>query len=194
MSKFDFSHLFEYREVKQGDVLLAEPFLEDENFERSVVLICDESKEGYVGLIQNKQVPDVFIGDFVEELAGFEAEVFFGGPVDKHLLQYIHTLGDKIENSIKLTDELYWGGDFEQLKTLINCEMVQKDEIRFFLGYAGWEREQLGKELREHSWLLTTPKLKILKTTLENLWREILLEKGGAYQILANSPSDPRLN
>lgn len=194
MSKFDLSHLFEYREVKNGDVLLAEPFLEDENFERAVVLICDDSEDGYIGLIQNKQVPDVFIGDFVEELAGFEAEVFLGGPVDKHLLQYVHTLGDKIENSIKLTDELYWGGDFEQLKTLISCEMVQKDEIRFFLGYAGWEREQLKKELKEHSWLLTNPKLEILKTTLENLWKEILLEKGGAYQILANSPSDPRLN
>jgi putative transcriptional regulator len=194
MSNFDLSHLFGYKEIVKGDVLLAEPFLEDSNFERSVIMICDDEDEGYVGLIQNKPIPDVVISDFIEDFTGFNAQVFFGGPVDQQLLQYIHTLGDKIENSIKLTDELYWGGDFDQIKTLIKCQMIQPHEIRFYLGYSGWERTQLLDEIKEHAWFIANPKLSILEKSIEDLWKDVLLEKGGIYQVIVNSPTDLRLN
>ena len=37
-----------------GDLLISEPFLQDENFSRSVVLLCEHNEEGSFGLVLNK--------------------------------------------------------------------------------------------------------------------------------------------
>jgi putative transcriptional regulator len=67
--------------LKAGNLLISEPFLQDENFMRSVVLLCEHNEEGSFGLILNK--PSILkLGELVKELEFLDKDVFVGGPVE----------------------------------------------------------------------------------------------------------------
>ena len=66
--------------LKSGQVLIAEPFMVDPYFKRSVVLLCEHHNEGTVGFILNKNI-DMKINDLMSDFPEFEADVFYGGPV-----------------------------------------------------------------------------------------------------------------
>ncbi|MBL7792479.1 MAG: YqgE/AlgH family protein, partial [Saprospiraceae bacterium] len=128
-------------EVKNGSLLIAEPFMLDPNFKRAAVLLCEHSPEGSIGFILNKPL-GMRIDELIEDFPEFDSEVFFGGPVQTDTIHYIHCVGDLLEESVKLTDGVYWGGDFEKLKFLISSQLILPQDIRFFLGYSGWSEGQ----------------------------------------------------
>ena len=104
------------QDVSVGKLLLAEPFMLDGHFKRSVVLITDHSVEmGTVGFVLNKPLR-VNINNLISEFPKCAAGVFSGGPVQPDTIHYIHTAGDVLEGSQKIINGVYWGGDFEQLK------------------------------------------------------------------------------
>jgi putative transcriptional regulator len=126
---------FDQIQVKTGNILLAEPFMLDPNFRRSVVLLCDHHDEGSIGFILNKPLNrsiDEIIPDFPE----FKSEVFYGGPVATDTIHFIHSVGDLVEDSVEVSRGVYWGGDYEKLKFLIESELILPDNIRFFIGYS----------------------------------------------------------
>ena len=89
----------------------------------------------------------------------------------------------------------FWGGDYEQLKFLIDTGQVSNSEIRFFAGYSGWEADQLDNELGEKSWMLTAPNAELtFFGEPTKLWSEVLRSMGSEFAILANFPEDPSLN
>ena len=124
-------------ELQSGVVLLAEPFMLDRYFRRSAILLCEHNEEGSIGFIMNRPL-DLNIDGLIQDFPEFEAEVFYGGPVGNDTIHYIHNLGDLLEDSVKISSGVYWGGDFDKLKFLISSEMVQPHNIRFFMGYSGW--------------------------------------------------------
>ncbi len=181
--------------IGAGNLLLSEPFMFDENFRRTVVLVCEHSEEnGTVGLILNKPI-NLRLNDVVEDFPPFKGKVFLGGPVGTDTLQFLHTLGDRIENSLKLTDNLYWGGNFEQLKVMMSNGEVNSDEIRFFLGYSGWSPSQLHEELKDNGWIITTATSQhIFETPFDALWKNTMKDMGGIYNTMASYPENPALN
>lgn len=178
-----------------GQLLLSEPFMPDENFRRTVVLVCEHNRQnGTVGLIVNKPI-NLRLNDIVEDFPPFKAKVFLGGPVGTDTLQFLHTRGTEIEGSVKLTDKLYWGGNFEQIKLMLREEKITTDEIRFYLGYSGWEIGQLDNEVRENSWIITQATHKhIFQTQYDILWRDVMKNMGGVYSTMAGYPENPALN
>ena len=62
-------------------------------------------------------------------------------------LYYLHTLGSVVPDSVEVIDGLYVGGDFECIREIINMGAIVEGNIRFFVGYSGWEKGQLRKEL-----------------------------------------------
>src|SRR5210317_573671 len=116
----------------KGQVLISEPFLLDFYFKRSVVLLAEHNEEGSFGLILNKPV-DILLSEIVDGFPEFDAPVYLGGPVKSDSLYFIHTLGDKIENSLKILDGLYWGGDIEHIKELILLGKIDINQIKFFV-------------------------------------------------------------
>ena len=107
----------------------------------------------------------------------------------------LNTLKDKIEGSYEVVPGLYTGGNFELLIPLINSGVISPNEIRFFLGYSGWEMGQLNSELKLNSWLIGETTIEdVLNTNDEKLWKNMLKNMGGKFKILANSPEDPSLN
>ena len=177
-----------------GMLLLAEPFLGDPFFSRSVVLLIEHNEEGSFGLIINKEVP-VKPAEAISSLGNYEGKVFVGGPVQPRSIFYLHTLGQRLEGSLPVIDHLYWGGDAMQLNQMIMKGEVKPGEVRFFLGYSGWSPGQLQDELKRDSWLVTKASADfLLNTPPRHLWKALLQRMGGKYAYWINFPTDPLLN
>ena len=103
---------------RKGRILIAEPFLEEPFFKRSIVYLTDFNKNGAVGLVLNKS-SEIYPDEIIDDLFNFKGKLFIGGPVDANTLHFIHTLGNKISGSVQVSESIWWGGDFEQIKKLI---------------------------------------------------------------------------
>lgn len=179
--------------VTNGDLLIAEPFMGDTNFERSVVLVCEHNTLGTFGLVLN-QLTDVHLSDVIEDIHP-DLPLFVGGPVQQNTLHFIHRRPDLIDSSICIVDGLYWSGDFEQIKQAVNLGTLTDRDVRFFIGYSGWEEGQLDAELLQKAWIISRTKADFLFDTPTNeFWREVLKRMGGEYKSIAHYPLDPRLN
>ena len=182
-------------ELQKGRVLISEPFLQDNYFKRSVVLITEyDSIEGTVGFVLNKPV-DIAINEIVENFPKTNASLSLGGPVNTNTLHYIHTLGDIIPNSNKIIGNVYWGGDFDVVERLIQSDNITNNQIKFFLGYSGWSPDQLDDELDESAWLVTelSPE-EIMAPMNRNYWKRHLRRMGKKYEMWSNFPEDPEMN
>jgi putative transcriptional regulator len=178
-----------------GNLLISEPFLQDENFVRSVVLLCEHNSEGSFGLVLNK--PSILhLSELVEELSFLESEIFVGGPVEQNTLHFIYFGEKKLDGSISIGEDLWWGGNFEDLVINLKNGSMLPDSIRFFIGYSGWGSGQLSDELSENTWIISDNKIdaEVLRNTPDELWRSVLKNMGGEFKIMANYPLDPRLN
>lgn len=179
--------------VGRGKLLIAEPFLGDPNFERSVVLLCEHNEQGSFGLVLN-QTSNLHLDDVMENVYG-EFPLYIGGPVEQNTLHFIHRLGDQIEGAVDIGNGIYWSGDFEEVKTLINIGKISENDIRLFIGYSGWSAGQLADEMNRNSWIVSeTDAHFIFDTPANQFWRAILKSMGGEYKVLSNYPTDPRLN
>ncbi len=181
--------------VSKGDLLISEPFLPDPNFERTVILLCEHNEEGSVGFVLNK--PSHFqLKDVVDEVQGFDVTLYSGGPVEQNTLHFIHKVNDQLSTYQTIKKGLYWGDNFEQLLTKINVKKVSPGDLKFFIGYSGWGSGQLESEIREKSWIIykNATITQVFDTPPEILWRSVLKEMGGEYKVIANYPTDPRLN
>ena len=178
----------------QGALLISEPFLNDSYFRRSVVLLTEHNDKGTLGFILNRPT-DLKVSDAIEDFPKFDEPLYFGGPVETDSLFYIHSLGEKLPGSKEIAPGIFWSGDFEQLKFLIDTKQVNQDQVRFFVGYSGWEPKQLDSELKEKAWLMSETNKSI--TFFDNpkiLWRSVLRDMGNEYAIISNFPEDPQLN
>lgn len=181
--------------LKKGQLLIAEPSLiGDTSFNRSVILLADHNNEGSVGFIINKPLR-YSIKDLVPEIhANFR--IYNGGPVEQDNLYFIHNVPELIPNSIEISNGIFWGGDFELTAELINSGIIKKNNIRFFLGYTGWDAQQIEDEIHTNSWIISEnfSKNKIIGKSSNNFWKEKILELGGDYLIWSNAPENPVLN
>lgn len=179
---------------RKGRVLIAEPFLSGNYFNRAVVLLVTYSEKGVVGFILNKKI-DLPIHTIFPDFPECDADVYMGGPVATDSIYYIHKLGDKLPGSIHVVDDLYWGGDFEVLKSDIKKGLVNPKDIRFFLGYSGWDAGQLEGELKEDSWLVTDVEQEAVMCELsEASWVDFVKKAGLRYSVWEHFPEDPWLN
>ena len=177
-----------------GTLLIAPPMLEDPNFRRSVVLLCEHDVEGSMGLILNRPL-DMRLGEILDELISSDEPIALGGPVQTNTLHYIHRLGDDIPGSVTISDNLAWGGDFEVVKAMLQRGEIDPNILRFFVGYAGWSPGQLEEELDADGWIVSpSDEALIFSEEPQHLWRDILRRMGGEYALLANFPDNPRLN
>lgn len=178
----------------QGKILISEPFIYDTPFKRSVILIAEHNKKGTIGFILNKPL-DLSLNEALTDFPKYKEQLFYGGPVGRDQLYFVHTLGNIIKGSMEITEGLYWGGDFDQVKDMIENNQIKSTELRFFAGYSGWEPKQLDKELKENTWVVTNLETKsIFADDTTKLWKTALSSLGKEYSIISNFPEDPMLN
>lgn len=178
----------------KGVLLIANPFLKDPNFTRSVILICEHLAEGSFGFVLNQLYPQK-LNELLPDLKDINFPVYVGGPVQQDALHFIHQYPDLISGGEEIANGIYWGGNFESLLIHLRNDDINPERIRFFVGYSGWTEGQLDNELKEESWITVMATRKLIFTTPpENTWRESLNHLGGNYKMMINFPIDPGLN
>lgn len=180
--------------VEKGKCLISEPFSPDSYFGRSIVLITEHNEgDGTIGYILNKPV-DIKINDLFPDFPEFNAPCFVGGPVSPDSVHYLHNRIDLLPESNLVTKGVYWGGNFELLRTHIEDGRINEDEIRFYLGYSGWAPQQLYQEIEDKFWIVSDIESTKIMSAHENIWKEILIEMGESYSLWANAPVNPGMN
>lgn len=178
-----------------GVALVAAPMMDDSNFRRTIVLLCEHGVDGSFGLILNRPTTQ-YLRDVVDEMTYYNGLIFEGGPVERHsTLHVLHRHPAPIGETREVVKAVYWGGDFEAIQTMIARGEASDDAFRFFLGYAGWSPGQLDAEIEQGAWILVPSDTSmIFPENPGRLWSQVLRRLGGEYALLANFPEDPRMN
>jgi len=180
--------------ISENILLIADPFLKDKNFIRSVIYLCSHDIEGSIGFTLNKKT-DFKLNQLISELDSFAIPIYAGGPVGLDTIHFLHQLPELIPDSQHLAANIYWGGDFETLKDLIRNDLIDFRKIKFFIGYSGWSKGQLENEIEEKSWLSSPANEAIIFETPEKeVWKESIKLLGPQFEPLINYPIDPQLN
>jgi len=181
-------------DLKPGMLLLSEPYLEDASFRRSVILLCEHSNSHSFGIIINQAQDNVF-ETVMDEKVFENIPLYAGGPVDTSILQFLHRRPDLIPGGLEIAPNIFWSGDFEKAIESIVNEGITFSDIKFFIGYSGWGAGQLEREIKSNAWYLEPAKAEyVFDEQCDQLWRKILMDKGGNYRVLATYPEDPNLN
>ena len=177
-----------------GILLIADPFLKDPNFLRTVVFLCDHQEEGSFGFVLNKMY-DHTLDELVSSADGLKIPVYFGGPVQMDTIHFLHQSPENITGGLEIMEGIFWGGDFESAIELLRIGKIDKAQIRFFIGYSGWGKGQLQDELKEKSWLtVSATQNLVFHKRYSEIWKDALRHLGGDYEMMTNFPIDPQLN
>ena len=181
---------------RQGSLLVSAPFLKDYHFARSVVLVVEHNDEGSMGIVMNKNFSNLMtLNELVPELASIPPiPLYKGGPVGRDTLFYLHTFS-YLKDALPLGNGLYVNGDFEQMKRYILAGGETQGTVRFFMGYAGWQRGQLTQEIEANTWMVSNDsQVELLNMYLRDLWKESLCDMGGKYAVWSRYPKYPIMN
>jgi putative transcriptional regulator len=175
-------------------LLIADPFLKDENFKRTVVFLCSHDEEGSFGLTLNRPFHHT-LNQLMDDIQILDIPVNIGGPVGIDSIHFLHRLPDLVPNAEKLSADLGWGGDFEWVKKRLNDREISKKDFRFFVGYSGWSAGQLEMEMKEKTWLVAPSSHHILfESEADFCWKNSIMLLGEGFEPVIHYPLDPQLN
>jgi putative transcriptional regulator len=177
-----------------GILLIADPFLKDPNFLRTVVFLCEHKSEGSIGFVVNRQYENT-LDELLPELEGHKIPVYYGGPVQVDSIHFLHQYPEEIPGGQEVIKGVFWGGDFEAAVNMIKDGSIDLNKVRFFIGYSGWDEEQLKEELAEKTWLtVKATRRLVFHQDYGQIWKDALKHLGGDYEMMVNFPIDPQLN
>jgi putative transcriptional regulator len=156
-----------------GAFLIAVPGLKDPNFERTVVLICDHTKDGAFGLVVNR----ILLKSFIPLSSGLNIKeclvdlpVYYGGPVKPEQGYVLYSSSDNYYPSIKIFDNLTLTTAREVLIDVAAGKGPKK--LVFILGFSGWSPGQLEYEMMTDSWLVAPADNRIIfDTPVNERWK-----------------------
>tara|TARA_Y100000590_G_C15182201_1_gene811691 strand:+ start:49 stop:573 length:525 start_codon:yes stop_codon:yes gene_type:complete len=173
----------------KGNILIASPnLLFDSFFSKTIILIVDQTEDGYTGFILNKPLKIK-----IKEVKDFT--IYNGGPVSNENLYFIYKSNNPINGSLKIQDNFYWGGNINEIFKSIEEEIIIKSDIRFFIGYSGWDFNQLTNEIKNKNWIVGKNRMEsILNINNKKHWKAEMKKLGGDYIIWSESPENPISN
>lgn len=152
--------------------LLAMPSLQDPNFQRAVIYVCEHNASGSVGIIVNRPTNMTLEQIFEQMQLSCELEavknipVLFGGPVHQERGFVLHPPFGEWNSTLETGKDITVTSSSDIIEALARGE--GPEQVAFAVGYAGWEAGQLEKEIVENSWLVTPAAPEIIFTTPHN--------------------------
>ena len=136
-------------------LLVAVPQLVDPNFFRSVVLLVEHTEEGSMGIVVNRPI-ELEIGEFcASQDMTFHGDptqaIYQGGPVQTDRAFILHESGQEGPETETVMDDVRLSYSLESLSLLVK---EPPNNLRVFLGYAGWGEGQLAEEVTSGAWLV----------------------------------------
>lgn len=137
--------------MQPGTILRSTSLLNDTIFEGTSILITEHNENGAMGLVINKLF-DRKLNELEEFKHGIPFPLHDGGPVDREHLFFVHQRPDLIKDGTLISNSTYLGGDFKTAVRLINAHTISEKDIKIFIGYCGWDANELEAEIAEGSW------------------------------------------
>lgn len=167
--------------LREGKFLVAARGMMDPRFRETVIVLVRYDENGAMGLIVNRPtgirvssiLPDV------RELKGKTDKVSIGGPVAvDHLFLMIRS--DKAPaGSFRIFKHIYLNSSMTALKRMAGHRR-KGDKFRVFVGYAGWARGQLEREVAMGSWhVMDVDGERIFDKDTSDLWQELIDRRSG---------------
>jgi putative transcriptional regulator len=161
-------------------LLLSMPQMNDPNFERTVVLLCQHSAEGAFGLVINRPMTTtarVMSSDRPGESSEHELEVWVGGPVEPERSWILTSDAAGDEQAIAVSDGVFLSTSPAMLQRII--DRTADDRMRLVAGYAGWGPGQLDAEIAASAWLSLDVQLDLVfDTPAESMWEAAIRRLG----------------
>ncbi len=183
-------------DIQEGKILISDPFLQDPNFARTIVLLTQHDENGSFGFVLNNEV-ELSIDEALKDDKLPKQNLFQGGPVEIHTVHFLHGLGSVIEHSKEVIPGVWWGADFDKALDILRKSPDMISKFVFFMGYSGWAAGQLAEELEEEAWIVSDiGSAMVFNQNLDaqELWKKAMRSLGGKYAVLAEGPTDPSLN
>ena len=180
-----------------GRLLVASPLLVDENFHRTVVLICAHGADGAFGLVLNRALPAP-VGELLPAWGSRvvdPASIFRGGPVLTDRALALARIAPRVDGeALAGWDRI--AGRVGLLDLDVHPSALAGIEaVRIFSGHAGWSAGQLEGELMGEAWFVVDSEpTDAFDPDPESLWRRVLRRQAGRLALFANYPLDVTLN
>lgn len=161
-------------------LLLSMPQMQDPNFARTVVLLCEYSPEGAFGLVLNRptDMPATAMVHLDPPIiGGNELPLWIGGPVEPQR-GWILLADEPDTESKSIRDGLYLSTSQDVLREVLATRPAPR--ARVLAGYAGWGPGQLDEELAQSAWLLGDVDLDIVFDLAPDLMWETAIRRLGA--------------
>lgn len=186
-----------------GKLLIAMPSMPDPRFSHAVVFLCAQSEEGTMGLIINKPLPELTLGELVRHLdletpdaaaglaeagQGDDRPVHFGGPVETGRGFVLHSPDYFSEDgSVQISESLVLTTSRDIIAQM--ARGLGPARAITALGYAGWAPGQLEDEIREGGWLIADADDALVFTTPDgDKWEQTLTGLGVDPRLLSGAP------
>ncbi len=194
--------------IAPGCCLIATPFLkvkDDPMFARSVVLITDHDPlDGTMGLILNRPASQSFQEIFPDAhtFTNIEAPVFVGGPVEQVVGYSLITVNDEFDavetlpsSFLQVSPGVYRSHPDEVFKSQEEG-LISDDQVRYFCGASGWEKNQLESELEHGAWILISGLAhRCMQWEVKDVWRNSLrCLPDPVFQLWSMLPNNPEHN
>ena len=168
--------------------LIAMPGLEDENFAKSVVYMCEHTERGALGLVINKP-SDINLKSLFDKVDLplhradlIDAPVFQGGPVQTERGFVLHeSMMPGHEAVYASTMSIPGGLEMTTSKDVLEALSTGAGPKKIFvsLGYSAWGEGQLESEISDNSWLTVAADLAVIfDTPVEQRYDRALLLLG----------------
>ena len=161
----------------ESHILISMPHLQDHYFYKTIVLICEHSNDGALGLIINKpfekhEMKMLFnnMNKENEKMLKITPKVYFGGPVLIERGILLHNSSYNIKDSVKISDQFSITSNNKTLKDITNSS--DPKDYKLMLGLAGWISGQLEKEIENGDWLMQSTSIDFVFNTDESkMWQ-----------------------
>jgi putative transcriptional regulator len=175
----------------RGHFLLASPSLRDDSFVQSVILVIRHDVEGAIGLIINRPLEATVADALGDELAvDVQEPLRRGGPCEGPMM-VIHDLG-QLESGDEVLPGIFYTHARSDIETVMAAPTPQ---ALYVIGYAGWQPDQLEREMAEGSWSVLPASSTEVFSVASDLWHR-LSTRARLLKFLPPDriPDDPGLN
>lgn len=177
--------------IGAGSLIIASPEIPAGLYAKSVVLICEHSEQGTIGIIINKLLPTQSEEEklAIEKLEDHQIVTLLGGPIHPDEAFMLHNNPKLKEESVILSQDVFLG-------SLLPIDPEDSaHNMRLIFGYTGWGPQQLEKEITKGLWLeAPNASDNVFMKPIDQQWHMILKTLGGKYQALASFPTRIDLN
>jgi putative AlgH/UPF0301 family transcriptional regulator len=173
-----------------GKILVASRNLGDPYFAQTIILLVQYDAGGVVGLILNRRT-ELPVSRVLGEYPAAKDRsdpVYFGGPVDSQQIRALRKLPTNLDGATQICHGVYQIATKAQLERALADRPAPK-AFHVYLGYAGWQGDQLRKEMELGAWFVFPGDVEtVFSSDPDSLWPQMIRKT--ELQMARNEPVD----